>query len=440
MKSELRRSRIVPALVLALVCLGSAAMVYYELDMFVPRAREARATIGLGQGYFYGNDFYPIWLTLRASQNGRRDLYSHDMTRAIQTGLFGRSLDPRNRTDPPPDYRQYAYPAFANLLLWPSAFLEFPRLRIVLTLLLPVLAATSVGMWLKALDWKVGPIWAAVIIVFTLGTHQMLEAFFALQPGVFVEFFLAGAALAIRRKRLLLAGVLCALTLIKPQVTALAILFLLLWSLSDWARARFWQAFLPVALVMMIASSWLWPHWVRDWITVLFGYHLYAPPALVKVLLGPHVPDLVGTMIITVLLAVGIWTAWRHRRACADSFAFWFTFSLLLAITTVALLPGQAIYDHAVLIPGILILLRGRSTARIPAVLWHVGAVLLLWPFLAASWLLVVRPVLSPAVLYAPVANEVALPFAVLALLAWNCKTNMASGKTAQLAAVDKTE
>ena len=74
-------------LVLALACVGTASMTYYHLGLFIPKLLEARASIGLGKGYSYGDDFYPIWLTARESRIGHRDLYSYQMTREIQSGL-----------------------------------------------------------------------------------------------------------------------------------------------------------------------------------------------------------------------------------------------------------------------------------------------------------------------------------------------------------------
>jgi Glycosyltransferase family 87 len=117
--------------------------------------------------------------------------------------------------------------------------------------------------------------------VLALSTYQLLEAFFAEQPGLLVSFFLATAAFAIRKGRLLLAGTFAALTLIKPQMTLLAILYLLIWSFSDRTRARFWQAFFAVLALLMIASLCIWPNWIQGWFHVLLGYHHYAQPPLI---------------------------------------------------------------------------------------------------------------------------------------------------------------
>lgn len=435
--SEFRRTQIIPALALALACVGAASMVYYHLGLFIPRALQVRASIGLNNGYSFGDDFYPVWFTARESRLGNHDLYSYEMTRQIQIGLFGRPVDPHRKSDPPIDYRQYSYPAFTNLILWPSALLDFPRLRMVLTLLLPTLTALSIWMWLKALRWQIHPMWVASVIVLTLGTYQLLEAFFALQPGLFVGFFLAAAALAIRGNRLMLAGALCSLTLIKPQVTILAVLYLLLWSLSDRTRARFWQGFLATTSALMIGSLWIWPHWVGEWISVLRGYRDYARPALVSLVLGTTFPKYTAAIIIAVVLIVSILLMWRARRFDQDTLKFWFVLSLLLAVTTVTLLPGQAMYDHFILIPGILLVLRFRAQFRakgtVQRSLLLIGAVVLFWPWFSSFALLVLRPLFSPEVFYSipvfalPIRNVASLPFVVIALLVWTWKVIPAS-------------
>jgi hypothetical protein len=114
-----------PRVAVVLALLVSAGMTYYHLGLFIPHAMEQRAAKGLGGGYSFGNDFYPIWLTSREAVLGRSNPYSPEITRAIQAGLFGHPLDGRNPADPPRDYRVFAYPAYVDLLFWPLALLSF---------------------------------------------------------------------------------------------------------------------------------------------------------------------------------------------------------------------------------------------------------------------------------------------------------------------------
>ena len=426
-----RPSRRFAILAVSLALLGGASMADYHLQFFIPRMLAVRALNGWGNGYSFGDDFYPVWLGARTWSRQHADLYSPEMTRQIQIGLFGRALDATNPNDPPTDYRQFAYPAFTELLLWPAGLIDFAELRLVLAVLLPLLTAVSIRFWLLALDWEIDPLCFASIVVLVLCTYELLEAFFAEQPGLIVGFFLAGAALALRRRRFMLAGVLLSLTLIKPQVTLLAIGYLLLWAFSDRRRARFWTGFFGGSLCLVAASVWISPHWIPDWVAILRGYHRYAMPPLISVLLGPQLNALVGRLLIGAVLVLSGVVAWRTRREEVDSPRFWWILSLLLAVTSVALLPGQAIYDHLILIPGILLLVRDRDKflagAPVKRGLWIVGALVLLWPWVSAFVLLFIRPFApgvfgADAVFVVPIRSAASLPFAVLALLGYGLK------------------
>ncbi len=410
-------------------------MVYYHLGLFVPRVLVVRASKRLGNGYSFGGDFFPIWLVARQGRFERRDPYSPQMTREIQTGLFGRPLDPHNPADPTVDYRQFAYPAFTELLLWPSASLEFSRLRIVLAVVLPFLTAASLWLWLLALQWRVHPLWFCVLVLLSLCNYQVLEAVFAAQPGLIVGFLLASAALALRRNRLLLAGTSLALTLIKPQMTLIAVVYLLLWSLSNRGRIRFLGAFLGTTLCLLTPSLRIWPNWIGRWVKVLLGYHRYATPPLVVLLPGASLGAYIAPLTVVALLGVGGVVAWRNRQAGIESPDFWWTLSLLLALTSVTLLPGQAIYDDIILFPGIFLILRYRSelyhAGRVSRILLSIGAIVLFWPWVAAFALVVLRPWLAPelfestAVFSLPIRTAASLPFAVLALLAFTRRINV---------------
>lgn len=408
-------------------------MTYYHLKIFIPHAQRDRAIAGMAGGYFFGDDLYPLWLTAREAQTAHRDPYSVEMTRRIQTGLFGRPLDSGNASDPLSDYRQFAYPAFADLILWPVGYLDFRQIRWLLAVLLPGLTIASIWFWFKALDWKTKSVWFAIFVVLALTSYQLLEPFFAEQPGLIVGFFLAAGAYALRNNRLSLAGVLSTLTLIKPQMTALLLFYFLVWSLTDRRRARFWQASLAVGFVLMAGSLWIWPHWLHGWITTLLGYHRYATPPLIIVLFGGSFPGYLGVALLVGLLIAGVVVAWRNRGASSDSHNFWFTVSLLLAITAVTLLPGQAVYDHLILIPGILLVLRHRHELLkgnwISGALLAAGALLLCWPFISAFLVILLRPFVSSAffdstLLMLPIRTAAPLPFAVLALLWWTSRVS----------------
>jgi hypothetical protein len=418
---------------LLLALIGAASMLYYHQGLFIPRAVEARSTIGLGNGYSFGNDFYQVWLTSREWLRHGRDPYSPEMTREIQTGLYGRTLDPAIPTDPI-DQRQFPYPVFADLLFWPSTEFSFEFVRVALVcVLLPLLAGTLL-LWLRALDWRLRWTWVAVILLLTICSYPALEALYAVQLGLVVAFLLAASIFALQRARFLLAGILMALTTIKPQVTLLVIFYLLLWSLSDWRRRGSYCIGLFATLTVLVGAALaVLPNWIYSWIHGIRAYHSYTtPPLLTEVLTKPLGLRLAGPATFLLFAGSMIFAAilaWRNRAATATSLEFWLTLSILLALTTITLLPGQAVYDHLTLLPGILLLLRHRrklvSAGPVPTILATVGAIVLFWPWAAAFALIALRPLLarslffSTAVFDLPIRSAASLPFAVLALLAW---------------------
>jgi Glycosyltransferase family 87 len=432
--------RFPPRLGLCLALIGAASMLYYHQRLFIPSVVVARTAQGLRNDFSFGNDFYQVWLTSRELLQHRSDPYSPEITREIQIGLYGHPLDPPRPGDPV-DRRIFPYPAFADLLFWPSAEFPFAPMRVAVVCVLALLTLASVPLWTRALEWRLSPISLAVILLFTLCSYPALEALYAAQLGLLVAFLLAAAMVALQQHRFLLAGIFMAITTIKPQVTVLAVVYLLLWSLYDWrVRGRFCLGFFSTLALLVGTSLAVLPHWIQSWIHTILAYRHYNPPPLVaQVLTSPLGPRLAGpaTFVLTAAsIVIAIALAWHHRAAAYGSFAFWITLTLLLSITTIIVLPGQAIYDHLILLPGILLLVRYRSELReagpVPRALQSAGLLVLLWPWIAAFAVILLHAGLAPAtfnsmaILSLPIRTAASLPFVVLALLAWTLRINSA--------------
>ena len=429
------RSLTLGLMALALALLGAGAMLYYHQCLFLPRARQVSAAKGLGGGYAFGNDFYPVWVTARESLRGR-DPYSTETTRQIQIGLFGRPLDPAAASDPR-DLRLFAHPAYTLLVLWPTAEIRFELARAIMGIILLAMMVGGTLLWMKALSWRVRWPWVLVAILLSACNYPALEGLYSEQLGLLVAFLLAAAIVVLQRGRLLLAGVLLALTFMKPQMTALVTLYVLAWSLFEPRRRFQFLAGFSATMVLLVGGAlWVWPHWLPSWLQVVRQYHAYAEPSilsgLLTSLLGARLAGPATIVLTATAVIFGFAMAWRNRTALPHSFTFMWTVSVLLVITTIAVLPGQAVYDHVILLPGILMVIRDWrelcDLGRVPRVLLALGALVLFWPWIAAVVLIVLRPMLqsstfnSAAVLALPIRTTASLPFAVIALLAWENK------------------
>ena len=422
-----------PYLALCLAVLAAASMVYYHQAMFIPRSNAMLAARDLGNGYSFGNDFYQVWLSSRELLRHKVDPYCPEMTREIQTGLYGRPLDPNRLTDPV-DRRVFPYPAFVDLLFWPAAEIPFSGVRIGVLLLLLGLTTISVPLWLRAMGWSMDWKWIAVTVLLTISSYPALEGLFAGQLGLLVAFLLAAAVAALKQNRFL-AGILMALATIKPQVAALPIVYLLLWSIHEWAVRKKFVAGLSAGVFLLFATSLaVLPGWIKSWIRTVLVYRHYTTPSLITQVVTSLLPSPIAgtaTLILTAAAIVAaLILAWRNRNAGLESSAFWLTLSILLSITTVFILPGQAVYDHLILIPALLLLVRDRDQLQkagsVPRLLLRIGAFVFVWPWMAAFALITMRPFIpravfeSAAVFALPLRMAASLPFAILVLLVWN--------------------
>jgi hypothetical protein len=417
-------SRSHSVLFLAMFC--AAGMAYYHLALLVPRAIEERTAQGLGNGYSFGADFYPIWITSRESLLHHRDPYSPQTTRQIQIGLFGRPLDV-GHSDPQDD-RAFANPTFAVVLFWPVALLPFSVIRVALAVILLAATVFSIVLWLRALRLHADPSMFTSLLLLTLSSYAVLEGLYAEQMGLLVGFLLAASLAALAAQRCFLSGNLLALTLVKPQMTALIAVYLLFWSFAAWrSRRGFAAGFLLISAVLGTSSLLLWPRWIPEWLQLLKNYRQHSTPPLVDYLLGDSLGLRLGPIVIGALLVSALAVAWRMRHVSPASNEFGLTASLLLAVTSITLLPGHAVYDHVVLLPGILLIgFSWRHFLRLSRplrIVLGLSALALFWQWISAPAVIALKPMVSSqlfnsTLLTLPIRTAASIPFGVLALLA----------------------
>ena len=416
--------------VLGIVILCAACMVYYHLVLFVPRVSQVRTSEGFGNGYSFGADFYPIWLTAREGLLHHRDPYSPQTTRQVQIDLFGRTVDARV-FGAPPEYWTFAYPAIADVLFWPIALLPFSLARIGFGLFLGILTAFNVVLWIRVVHPRAGPLTVASLVILALSSYAVLEGFFAEQMGLLVGFLLAASLAAIVRQKFFFAGSLLALALLKPQVMFLIATYLLLWSTARWrSRWRFAGGFFLMGSLLGASSLLIWPHWISEWLRVVSSYRRYSDPPLVGHLLGNQMLGnqagrLLGPIFITAILVSAFALSWQMRFAPADSRDFRLTISLLLALTTIAVVPAHAVYDHVVLLPGIILIAscwRDFAPSKPFRVTLAAAALALFWQWICAPVVVVLWPMISRGfastfLLTLPIRFAASTPFGVCALL-----------------------
>ncbi len=368
------------------------------------------------------SDLFPRWLGARELLLHHRDPYSAEVTREIQSGYYGRPLDP-TRPEDPKDQQAFAYPVYVVFLLAPTVGLPFAVVQSGMRWLLFVLTAASVPIWFRGLRWRPQASVGASIMILTMGSFPVVQGFKLQQLSLLVGGLLAAGCAALVAGYLSLAGFLLAVATIKPQLVLPMVSWLVLWAISDWRQRWPLVASLGTTLaVLFAASEYTLPGWIGRFRGAVAAYHQYTGGAgsLLDVLTTPMLGKAIAVFLMIAVAAVG----WRFRRVTHDSPVFVTILALILAVT-LAIVPTFAPYNQILLLPGIFLIasswqdLWKRNRPTRGACL--VGLLVFFWPWLAAcgmtlAWLVLPTGSLEGA-WAVPLYTSVAIPMVVLCLL-----------------------
>src|SRR5438270_3246917 len=374
-------------LALATAMLVCAGMWLYVDRVLIAHQKAESASKGIPRGNL--SDLYPRWLGSRELLLRHRDPYSPEITREIQPGYYGRPLDRALNSDPT-DQQAFAYPVYVAFLLAPTVKLPFPAVQTLFRWILAGLTVISVAVWLRVIRWRMSAITAITLIFLIFSTFPVVQGIKLQQLTLLVAPLVAGSIFCLVRGRLVAAGVLLALATIKPQIAAPLVAWLLLWGLSALQlRWRFVASFFSMVTVLNVTGELLLRGWIHEFVsavTAYLGYH-----GTRTLLDGLLTRDVAVPVEATLLALTGV-TCWKARWAPAWDEEFYWTTSLVLAVT-VLVIPSIAPYNQLLLLPGVLLVLRSwNRVLRVNAavrVVRGTASVFTAWSWISAAILVV---------------------------------------------------
>ncbi len=303
------------------------------------------------------SDLYPRWLGTRELLLHRRDPYSPEVTREIQTGFYGRPLEPTNPSDPKAE-ESFVYPLYVVFLLAPTIALPFHRVAVIFCWILLAAVAASVPLWIYVVRLRARwPMMVCAMLLATSSSPAMYEYFQQNLAAIAILFLAAGVA-AVVAGRLWLAGVLLALSTIKPDTSGFVVLWLLLWAAANIReRGRLLWTFGVSLGALVIAAAFLSAGWIWHFVSAVRAYPGYGTDLSIIQVLFP------GPLALFVTIGLIAWVGvlcWQRRNAVAGSEDFAMPLALVGA-TTLVILPKLAAYNALLLLPGLLLLIRRHS-------------------------------------------------------------------------------
>lgn len=225
-----------------------------------------------------GSDFLPFWTASQAWLVDGFSPYAPEIQSAADNLVYGRAAMP-----------SLGEKTYAFLYPFPSLFLtllygllSYPVARAFWMTALELAVPVTVLLAFGIRKWKSAPTIIAPAMLLALIWFPGFMGIISGQPAILISLFLAGALLAIRREALLPAGVLMGLATLKPQLSGIMVLFLLLWGI----RRKHWNlalGFLGMTALLWAGSLLLEPSWLILWARALveaYNQGLNLTPAL----------------------------------------------------------------------------------------------------------------------------------------------------------------
>jgi hypothetical protein len=300
-----------------------------------------------------GNDFLSRWSNGCALIWHGENPYSDEATLRTQILMYGRPAETGE------DLAAYSYPLYALFFFWPLCFVQpYPLVQAIwMTLMLYTLIA-GVVIAARVAGWRPSNWMWVITLVWAVFNYPHARALILGQMSTLVFSALVAALWAISRQRYDLAGVLLAITTIKPQVSFMVLPWIAWW--AAWQRRwRIWRGF-GLAMILLVGISFLLvPTWMTDFVggvlnydTVAGRYNYHSLTWMVVqhfLNLGPAV-EIACT---AALVLYGAFEAWRARQAEWDGF-LWTTGLMLILTHFVA--PRAATTHYSIMLPPLFVL------------------------------------------------------------------------------------
>lgn len=357
-------------------------------------------------------DLYPRWVGTRELLLHGRNPYGPEVSHEIQTAFYGHAIN-QKYGEPGVDVideQRFAYPVYVVFFLAPTVYLDFSLLQTWAPVVFALLTAISVLLWMQVLRWRPPRIMAAAIVLFVVASPQIAQGLRLRQLGLVAAFLLALSAWCIARDHLAIAGVLLAISTVKPQMVLLPLLWFLLWGAAQWTRRWPLLAGFGITLAALTAAGEIiLPGWLRFFVEGLIAYRKYFPTtSLLCLAIGNWIGGALSGVVVIGLLLM----AWRNRQADAASQEFIHTLAAFFIGTTLVL-PLLTPFNQVLLLLPVLMIVQGWSAvSRIGR---GIFVAVVAWPWICSLVLLLVNPRLdSPKrVPLLPSALVLFLPFLV---------------------------
>lgn len=301
-----------------------------------------------------GKDFLARWMGARMWVMEGISPYDERVSLATQQEIYGHAADPEQGEDK----NHFVYPMISMVFFGPFGLMDYTIARAVWMTVLEICAGALVFVSLELTRWRVSLPARIGLVLFSLVWYHGLRSIIIGQFSVINSLLIVGALLAIDRERDVLAGVLLALSISKPQMVVLIIPFVFLWAISKKRRQIFTGFFASLGILMAV-TLFLIPDWPVQMLRQILDYPSYTYVGSPLEIVAAAAPGLRAELnwglhgIAAGYLLVEWILVWGKERE-------WFLWTALmtLVMTNVLSIWGLATTNYVMLLPAIFLFCR----------------------------------------------------------------------------------
>jgi len=236
--------------------------------------------------------------------------YSDETALQIQQLAYGRPAQAGEHE------LRVAYPLYSILIFLPFSFInDYTLARAVWMTVLEVSLVLLAFLNLRLTNWKPGFLTGTFFFIFSLLSYHALRPLINGNAVILIALGFTGAMLAYRSKFDELAAILMALTTIKPQLSLLISIYMVLHAIFQ-KRWRFVIWFGGTMTILILISVLLLPDWMLQNLREIIRYPGYNPPGTLQAALKIWFPAFgkrLGTGF-TIFLSLLLLAEWVFSR------------------------------------------------------------------------------------------------------------------------------
>jgi len=358
-----------------------------------------------------GNDFLVHYIGTRAVLFDGISPYSDQVAEQIQTAAYGRPAQEGEHE------LRVAYPLYSVAVFTPFSLInDYPLARAVWMTALEISLLAMTFVLFNLLDWEPDMWVQGGLLFFSLTWYHAVRGLINGNAVILITLLISLVFLALKKGQDQAAGVMLAVTTIKPHLLILLIPYLIIWSVYQ-RRWKFISWFFGSLAGLIFGGMLLIPNWILQNIWEILHYPSYNPAGTLGEVLAGWLPGIAGQIrwgVTLTLTAVLLYEWWTTRRG--DFPRFLWTGMLILAVTQwigIQTDPGNFI----MLFPALLMILAAWEKRWKKSGSWVIGLALAL--LLGGLWLLFALTVEES---YQPVQHPIMfipLPAFILIGLYW---------------------